>query len=150
MTEPTITLSHAGLTNDAALRFIREWANHVGAAQVQVIDAGDDERLMREALEAGEVLPVSGGRIYARSHPKDTARTEERTFVATADPRDRGVYNNWQPSSELVPRVRELMQAAAAGKTLYAIPYVMAPEGSPSHRGLSDLSSPIVAWLRCT
>jgi len=95
MTEPTIALSHAGLTNDAALRFIREWANHVGAAQVQVIDAGDDARLMREALEAGEVLPVSGGRIYARSHPKDTARTEERTFVATADPRDRGVYNNW-------------------------------------------------------
>ena len=131
MTEPTIALSHAGLTNDAALRFISEWANHVGAAQVQVIDAGDDARLMREALEAGEVLPVSGDRIYARSHPKDTARTEERTFVATADPHDRGVYNNWQPSSELVPRVRKLMHAAAAGKTLYAIPYVMAPEGSP-------------------
>jgi phosphoenolpyruvate carboxykinase (GTP) len=27
--------------------------------------------------------------------------------------------------------VRELMRAAATGKTLYAIPYVMAPEGSP-------------------
>ena len=101
MTEPTIELRRAGLTSEPALRFIAEWAQHVGAAQVQVIDAADDARLVREALAAGEVLPVHGDRIYARSHPKDTARTEERTFVATADPRDRGVYNNWQPSGEI-------------------------------------------------
>ena len=131
MTDPKVPVSAAGLTSEPALRFISEWAELVGAADVQVIEAADDARLMREALDAGEVLPVSGGRIYARSHPRDTARTEERTFVATADPGDRGVYNNWQPSSEMVPRVRELMRAAAAGKTLYAIPYVMAPEGSP-------------------
>jgi phosphoenolpyruvate carboxykinase (GTP) len=96
-----------------------------------VISAADDARLTREALAAGEVLPVSGGRIYARSHPKDTARTEERTFVATADPADRGAYNNWRLSSEIKPRVMELMRNAAAGKTIYAIPYLMAPPGSP-------------------
>ena len=82
-------------------------------------------------LAAGEVVPVSGGRIYARSHPKDTARTEERTFVATADPADQGAYNNWRLSSEIKPRVMELMRNAAAGKTIYAIPYLMAPPGSP-------------------
>ena len=119
------------LRNPAALAFVREWAEHVGAATVEVVEAADDARLVREALEAGELSPVRGGRVYARSHHKDTARTEERTFVATADPADRGVYNNWRPSGELKPRVMELMRGAAAGKTLYAIPYVMAPEGSP-------------------
>jgi phosphoenolpyruvate carboxykinase (GTP) len=119
------------LINQPALDFIREWATHVGAADLQIIDATDDARLTREALDAGEVLPVSGGRIYARSHQKDTARTEERTFVATADPADRGAYNNWRPSSELKPRVTALMKGVASGKTLYAIPYTMAPEGSP-------------------
>ena len=37
MTEPTIELRRAGLTSEPALRFIAEWAQHVGAAQVQVI-----------------------------------------------------------------------------------------------------------------
>ena len=124
-------LSSTQLKNEPAINFIREWATHVGAADLQIIDAADDARLTREALDAGEVLPVSGGRIYARSHQKDTARTEERTFVATADPADRGAYNNWRPSSELKPRVTALMKGAASGKTLYAIPYTMAPDGSP-------------------
>ena len=124
-------LSSTQLKNEPAIDFIREWATHVGAADLQIIDATDDARLTREALDAGEVLPVSGGRIYARSHQKDTARTEERTFVATADPADRGAYNNWRSSSELKPRVTALMKGAASGKTLYAIPYTMAPDGSP-------------------
>jgi len=143
-----LTHDGAGLTNQPALQFIQEWAAHVGAANVQVVDETDDVRLVSEALAAGDVLPVSGGRIYARSHPKDTARTEERTFVATADPRDRGVYNNWRPSSELKPRVMELMRNAAAGKTLYAIPYVMAPDGSsltPWAAGLELTDSRVVA-----
>lgn len=124
-------LAGTQLKNQPAINFIREWATHVGAADLEIIDATDDARLTREALNAGEVLPVSGGRIYARSHQKDTARTEERTFVATADPADRGAYNNWRPSSELKPRVTALMKGAASGKTLYAIPYMMAPDGSP-------------------
>ena len=119
------------LKNPVARAFVEEWAAHVGASRVELVDARDDARLTAEALAAGEVLPVSGGRIYARSHPKDTARTEERTFVATADPRDAGRYNNWRPSGEMKAKVIELMRGASAGKVLYVIPYLMAPVGSP-------------------
>jgi phosphoenolpyruvate carboxykinase (GTP) len=124
-------LETSSLRNPRARAFVQEWAEHIGAGHLEVISAADDARLTREALAAGEVVPVSGGRIYARSHPKDTARTEERTFVATADPADRGAYNNWRLSSEIKPRVMGLMRNAAAGKTIYAIPYLMAPPGSP-------------------
>ena len=148
MTDAGPTIERAGLVNQAALAFIAEWSSHVGAHAVQVVDATDAPRLASEALASGEVLPVAGGRLYARSHPKDTARTEERTFVATADPRDRGVYNNWRSSKELKPRLRALMRSAAAGKTLYAIPYSMAPEGSPLEAwavGLELTDSRVVA-----
>lgn len=131
MSEIDRALEASSLRNPRARAFVQEWAEHIGAGHLEVISAADDARLTREALAAGEVLPVSGGRIYARSHPKDTARTEERTFVATADPADRGAYNNWRLSSEIKPRVMELMRNAAAGKTIYAIPYLMAPPGSP-------------------
>jgi phosphoenolpyruvate carboxykinase (GTP) len=101
---------------DAVEAFAREWAQLTGADRIEVVHAGDDARLTRDALAAGEILPVSGGRFYARSYFRDTARTEERTFVATADPRDRGVYNNWVDADEIVPRVKSLMTGASVAR----------------------------------
>jgi phosphoenolpyruvate carboxykinase (GTP) len=125
------TLDGAGLTNPAVRDFVRYWADHTGASRVEVVGAADDARLVRESLAAGEILPAGEGRYYARSYVKDTARSEERTIVATARPRDKGVYNNWRPASEMRPLVTELMRGASAGKTMYVVPYLMAPPGSP-------------------
>ena len=124
-------LDTAGLRNEAVRAFVRQWAAHTQAARVEVVSAADDARLLAEALAAGEIAPVSGGRYYARSYFKDTARSEERTFVATGRPADKGVYNNWLPSAEVKPVVERLMAGASRGKTMYVIPYLMAPPGSP-------------------
>ena len=95
-----------------------------------MVGPGDDARLVREALEAGELRPAGAGRYYSRSYHKDTARSEERTIVATNDPRDRGVYNNWRPASEMRPLLEDRMRGAMRGKTMYVIPYLMAPPGN--------------------
>ena len=124
-------LDEAGLTNDAVRSYVKHWAQHTGAERVEVINASDDARLIQESLEAGELLPAGKGRYYSRSHPKDTARSEERTVVATNDPDDRGEYNNWRPASEMRPMLEERMAGKSAGKTMYVVPYVMAPPGSP-------------------
>jgi phosphoenolpyruvate carboxykinase (GTP) len=124
-------LDRAGLTNPAVRDYVRHWAEITGAARVEVVGAADDARLVREALAAGEILPAGEGRYYARSYVKDTARSEERTVVATSNPADKGVYNNWSPAAEMVPLVTDLMRGASAGKTMYVIPYLMAPPGSP-------------------
>ncbi|MBO0823521.1 MAG: phosphoenolpyruvate carboxykinase, partial [Actinobacteria bacterium] len=125
------TLDRAGLTNSAVREFVRYWANLTGASQVEVVGAADDARLIRESLAAGEIFPAGEGRYYARSYAKDTARSEERTIVATASPSDKGVYNNWRSSAEMRPLLEERMRDASAGKTMYVVPYLMAPPGSP-------------------
>ncbi|SJM50118.1 phosphoenolpyruvate carboxykinase (GTP) [Gulosibacter sp. 10] len=131
--EPSVedALDEAGVENSAIRRFVEEWARITEPDAVEVIGAGDDGRLIREALEAGELLPAGEGRYAARSHPKDTARSESRTVVATADEADRGVYNNWRPSAQVGPELVERMRGASAGKTMYVVPYLMAPPGSP-------------------
>ncbi|MDC4232821.1 phosphoenolpyruvate carboxykinase (GTP) [Actinomyces sp. B33] len=133
MTDDAITsaLDDAGVSNEAIRDFVREWALITRPERIEVIGAADDERLLAEALDAGEILPAGPGRYYSRSHVKDTARSEERTVVATADPADRGVYNNWRPSDEVVASQREKMTGALEGKTMYVIPYLMAVPGSP-------------------
>ncbi len=120
-----------GVTNDAVKTFVKHWAAHLEPAAIEIVSAADDERLLREALAAGEIFEVTGGRYFARSYSKDTARSEERTFVATSNPEDKGAYNNWADSSVLKPRVEALMAGGSRGKTMYVLPYLMAPPGGP-------------------
>jgi phosphoenolpyruvate carboxykinase (GTP) len=125
------TLDEAGVTNAKIRDFVRYWADLTGAARVEVVSAADDARLIDEALAAGELQPAGEGRYYSRSYAKDTARSEERTVVATNDPTDQGVYNNWRPATEMRPLLEQRMRGASAGKTMYVVPYLMAPPGSP-------------------
>jgi phosphoenolpyruvate carboxykinase (GTP) len=125
------TLTAGGVSNDAVKAFVQHWAAHLDPAAVEVVGVDDDARLLREALAAGEIFEVAGGRYFARSYAKDTARSEERTFVATSKPEDRGAYNNWANSAELKPKVEALMAGASRGKTMYVLPYLMAPPGGP-------------------
>jgi phosphoenolpyruvate carboxykinase (GTP) len=124
-------LDQAGLTNPHVRDYVKHWAATTGAERVEVVSARDDDRLVHESLEAGELLPAGEGRYYSRSYHKDTARSEERTIVATSNPGDAGVYNNWRPASEMKPLLEGLMTGASRGKTMYVIPYLMAPPGSP-------------------
>ena len=127
-------LDEAGLKNAPVRAYVRFWAEHTGAERVEVVSASDDARLIREALEAGEILPAGERLYYSRSYAKDTARSEERTVVATNDPADAGIYNNWRPAAEMVPLLKERMRGASKGKTMYVVPYLMAPPGSPLER----------------
>ena len=123
-------LDDAGVTNPRVREYVAYWAELTGAARVEVVTAADDDRLIQEALDAGELLPAGEGRYYSRSYHKDTARSEERTIVATSNPEDKGVYNNWRPASEMKPLLHDRMRGASAGKTMYVIPYLMSPPGN--------------------
>lgn len=124
-------LADAGLDNPAVRDFVAQWAEHLQPERIEIVSAADDARLITEGLASGEIKPAGEGLYYSRSYSKDTARSEERTIVATNDPADEGVYNNWRPSSQIRPIVEGHMKGAMAGKTMYVIPYLMAPLGSP-------------------
>jgi phosphoenolpyruvate carboxykinase (GTP) len=124
-------LEAADLKNDRVRDYVRYWAGVTGADNVEVVRADDDARLIQEALDAGEIQPAGQDLYYSRSYYKDTARSEERTIVATADPADQGVYDNWYPSDEMKSKLIGLMTGASQGKTMYVIPYLMSAPGSP-------------------
>jgi phosphoenolpyruvate carboxykinase (GTP) len=124
-------LDKAGLRNERVRAYVRQWAAHTRPDRIEVVDESDDGRLIEESLAVGEILPAGEGLYYSRSYVKDTARSEERTIVATSDPADEGVYDNWRPAAEMKPLLERLMDGASAGKTMYVVPYLMAPPGSP-------------------
>ena len=131
MADLEAVMDEAGLTNPKVREFVKEYAELTGAERIEVVNASDDARLLEEAVAAGELQMAGEGRYYSRSYYKDTARSEERTIVATNDEKDRGVYNNWRPASEMKPMLHDRMRGASEGKTMYVIPYLMSPPGSP-------------------
>lgn len=134
MVDVDAELERAGLMNNEAREYVRYWARVTRPERIEVVSAASDARLIAEALAAGEIVPAGEGRYYSRSYHKDTARSEERTIVATNNPSDKGVYNNWRPAAEMKAKLIELMRGASSGKTMYVIPYLMAPPGSPLER----------------
>ena len=130
MADVEAALDAAGLTNPKVREFVAEYAALTGAERIEVVNATDDARLIAEALEAGELEDAGEGLYYSRSYHKDTARSEERTIVATNDEKDKGVYNNWRHADEMKPMLHDRMSGASAGKTMYVIPYLMSPPGN--------------------
>jgi phosphoenolpyruvate carboxykinase (GTP) len=130
MVDVESVLDAAGVTNPKVREYVAYWADLTGAANVEVVSAADDARLIAECLEAGELDPAGEGLYYSRSYHKDTARSEERTVVATSRETDKGLYNNWRAADEMTPMLTDKMRGASAGKTMYVIPYLMAPPGN--------------------
>ncbi|TIC82979.1 phosphoenolpyruvate carboxykinase (GTP) [Nocardioides sp. GY 10127] len=129
--EVDAALDAGRVRNPYVRAYVRYWADITQPSRVEVVDASDDARLVAEALEAGELQPAGEGLYYSRSYVKDTARSEERTIVATDDERHRGVYNNWRSGDDMVRSQIERMAGQSVGKTMYVVPYLMSPEGSP-------------------
>jgi phosphoenolpyruvate carboxykinase (GTP) len=59
------------------------------------------------------------------------ARTEDVTFVCTATREGAGITNNWMAPDAAYTKLRALLAGSMTGRTMYVIPYVMGPQGSP-------------------
>ncbi|HEX8997207.1 MAG TPA: phosphoenolpyruvate carboxykinase (GTP) [Ktedonobacterales bacterium] len=108
------------------------------------------ERLIEMMLQDGSMQrlnPQSYPDSYLyHSDPNDVARTEEVTFICTTRREDAGPTNNWMSPEEAKAKVRPLFEGSMRGRTMYVVPYLMGPQGSPLMKiGVEVTDSPYVA-----
>jgi phosphoenolpyruvate carboxykinase (GTP) len=93
------------------------------------------KRLTEQAVAAGILIPLNQdkrpGCYLHRSNPNDVARTEDVTFICTPSKDDAGITNNWMAPDEAYQKLGGLLDGSMRGRTMYVVPYVMGPVGSP-------------------
>ena len=62
MVDVDAVLVSAGLKNDKVHEYVRYWAGITGPDNIEVVSATDDVRLIRECLDAGEIMLAGAGR----------------------------------------------------------------------------------------
>ncbi|MBM3216477.1 phosphoenolpyruvate carboxykinase (GTP) [Candidatus Poribacteria bacterium] len=118
-------------------RWVDEVARLTTPDSVYWCTGSDDEiaRLTEECIATG-VLHRLNQDAYPncylhRSDPQDVARTEHLTFICSQNQDDAGPTNNWLAPAEAKARLTPLYKGAMKGRTLYVVPYILGPVGSP-------------------
>jgi phosphoenolpyruvate carboxykinase (GTP) len=114
----------------------------------------ENQRMIAEMLRAGDTQALNENSFpncyLHRSTVNDVARTEHLTFICTPDKDDAGPTNNWMDPGAAKNKIGALFDGAMRGRTMYVVPYIMGPVGSPiSKVGAEATDSPyVVASMR--
>jgi phosphoenolpyruvate carboxykinase (GTP) len=122
-------------------RALRDWVKEVAALTkpdaIVWCDGSEAEkkRFTAQAVDAGILIELNQkkrpGCYLHRSDPNDVARTEQLTFVCTPKKIDAGPTNNWSDPTETYAKLHGMLEGSMRGRTMYVVPYVMGPLGSP-------------------
>jgi phosphoenolpyruvate carboxykinase (GTP) len=137
-------------------RWVQEVERTVRPERVVWCDgsAQENDRLVEQMVREGSLERLhereAPGCTLHRSHPTDVARTEHLTYIASRSKEEAGPTNNWMSPDDARARVGPLFDGVMKGRTMYVVPYVMGPLGSPfSKVGVEVTDSPyVVANMR--
>ena len=113
--------------------------------------AAEKDALTREAVRLGILIPLNQKKLPGcylhRSNPNDVARTEQLTFICTRTVKEAGPTNNWMSPEDAYRKLGRLFDGSMSGRTLYVVPYVMGPFGSPMAKIGVELTDSIYVVL---
>jgi phosphoenolpyruvate carboxykinase (GTP) len=139
--------------NKHLLAWIEECAKLTKPDQIVWCDGSDEEqrRLTEVAVAQGALEPLNQEKLpgcyYSRSNPNDVARVEHLTFICTNTKEEAGPTNNWMAPADAYKKLGALFEGSMKGRTMYVVPYVMGPLGSPSSKVGVELTDSVYVVL---
>jgi phosphoenolpyruvate carboxykinase (GTP) len=139
--------------NPHLLAWVSEMVALCKPDRVVWVDGSEEEkaRMTDEAVKEGLLIPLNQNKLPGcylhRSNPNDVARVEQLTFICTPTKDEAGPTNNWMAPKEAYDKLGKLFDGSMRGRTMYVIPYVMGPIGSPMSKIGVELTDSIYVVL---
>ncbi len=124
-------------SNPHVISWIEESIASLNPEKVEWIEGGEEEynKVSSQLVKDGIFTPLDPkaypNSFWCRSDSSDVARVEERTFICSQLKDDAGPTNNWCDPLLMRKKLDGLMRGCMKGRTMYVIPYLMGPDGSP-------------------
>src|SRR5687768_10071697 len=120
---------------------VRAWVEEMASLckpdHVVWLNGSVEERndLIQKGVKDGTFIQLNQEKLPGcylhRSNPNDVARTEQNTFICTPSEDMVGPTNNWMDNKQAYAKLRTLFTSCMRGRTMYVVPFVMGPTGSP-------------------
>ena len=136
-TPPTKQLGQTVPQNEHVQVWVKETAEFTQPDHIFWCDGSEAEKdyLTEQAVKQGVLIPLDPKKwprsYYHHSNPNDVARVEQCTYICTRREKEAGPTNNWAEPKGMRQKLRGMLAGAMKGRTLFVIPYLMGPEGSP-------------------
>jgi phosphoenolpyruvate carboxykinase (GTP) len=123
--------------NEIVTKWVNEMAELCQPDKIFWCDGSEAEKeaLLAEAVSSGILTKLNEKKLpecyYHRSNPNDVARVEQCTYICTETREEAGPTNNWAAPAEMYQKLYTLFRGSMKGRTMYVIPYLMGPPGSP-------------------
>ena len=140
-------------TNPSLLRWVEAQTRLCQPDQVYWCDGSVAEKdaLTAEAVAKGVLVKLNQdkwpGCYYHRSNPNDVARVEQCTYICTPMRDEAGPTNNWMAPKDMYAKLYTLCEGSMRGRTMYVVPYLMGPLGSPLTKVGIELTDSIYVVL---
>jgi phosphoenolpyruvate carboxykinase (GTP) len=141
------------IANKPLLAWVDEMAKLCKPDRIYWCNGSKAERkaLTAEAVKMGILIKLNQKKLpgcyYHRSNPNDVARVEQSTFICTESQEEAGPTNNWMAPKEMYQKLRGYAASSMRGRTMYVIPYLMGPPGSPLAKVGIELTDSIYVVL---
>lgn len=132
-----LTGSAPAAVNKQVLQWIEEQIELCKPDKVYWCNGSAEERdaLLEQGVKDGIFIKLNQQKLPGcylhRSNQNDVARSEHLTFICTPSEDGAGPTNNWMDAKQAYAKLRGLFDGSMKGRTMYVIPFVMGPIGSP-------------------
>ncbi|MFT3770853.1 MAG: phosphoenolpyruvate carboxykinase (GTP) [Minicystis sp.] len=140
------------MVNQSLSAWVDDVARLTKPERIHWCDGSEEEyrALVQSMLADGTLVELNQekfpGCYLHRSNPTDVARTEHLTFICSETKDEAGPTNNWMSPADARAKLTPLFDGAMKGRTMYVVPYLMGPVGSPSSKvGVEITDSAYVA-----
>jgi phosphoenolpyruvate carboxykinase (GTP) len=146
-------LGNCNTSNQSVIRWVEEQAKLCKPDRIYWCNGSNEEKeaLTEEAVARGILIKLNQKKLpgcyYHRSELNDVARVEQCTYLCTPTQEEAGPTNNWMAPEQMYRKLRDLCAGAMKGRTMYVVPYLMGPPGSPLTKVGVELTDSIYVVL---